>query len=131
MSANDSSQSSEDRLFVPLKTEHYRGFESGAKDIELRGVNGQFNPDTVRLGRRVELRRGYSTDDSIYGYVRQRRLFDDLSNIADVVDHTRILPDSTREEFETSVSELLGDYSRFIAFEVECTAPYQSAGGGR
>lgn len=108
------------RLFVPLKTVHYLAFESGKKDIELRGINDQFNPDTVVPGRRVELRRGYSTDDSIWGTIRNVWQFDDATQIPETIDHERIRPDSTEAEFLDSVDDLLGDYQTFIAFHVEC-----------
>lgn len=107
----------EDRLFVPLKTEHYRAFADGEKDIELRGLNANFNPETVTPGRWAELRHGYS-GDSLWRRVEHIWLFDHLTNIAEELDHTRILPDSTRDEFETSVEALLGDYGRWIAFQL-------------
>lgn len=114
-----------DRLFVPLKGEHYRAFEAGEKDIELRGINDQFNPDTVTPGRRVELRRGYSTPDSLWGTIgRPVHIINDYGYIADLLDHQRILPDSPRSVFEYSVEEMLGDYDRWIAFIVDLDDEY-------
>lgn len=107
----------EDRLFVPLKTEHYRNFALGEKDIELRGLNANFNPETVLPGRWAELRHGYS-GDSLWRRIEHIWLFDHLTNIAEGLDHTRVLPDSTRDEFEASVRDLLGDYGRWIAFQL-------------
>lgn len=107
-----------DRLFVPLKTEHYHAFESGAKDIELRGVNGQFNAGTVVSGRLAELRRGYSTGDSLWGAIAEVWQFDSVDAICRTLDHERIRPGSTEAEFRASVDDLLGDYSEYIAFQV-------------
>lgn len=107
-----------DRLFVPLETEHYLNFENGLKDTELRGYSDRFNMRTVVPGRKVELRRGYSTPDSLYGRIGHVRVFEHISNISEKMDHTRILPGSTREEFEVSAKELLSDYNLYIAFSV-------------
>lgn len=109
---------SDDRLFVPLKTEHYRAFEAGEKEWELRGINNQFNPEQVVKGRVVELRRGYSTDDSLWGTITDVATFDSLDVIPIQLDHTLIVPGATREEFLTGAQELLGDYDEYIAFRV-------------
>lgn len=108
-----------DRLFVPLKTEHYRNFESGEKEWELRGKNNQFNPNTVQSGRRVELRRGYSTDDSLWGTITGVEWFMSARAIPERIDHELILPNSTVDEFVASVQEMLGKYDDLVAFRVE------------
>jgi len=106
------------RLFVPLKGELYAKFAAGDKDIELRGTNDQFNIETVVPGRSVEIRRGYSTNDSIWGVIEQVWTFDEAEEIIDELDHERIRPESPEKEFIESVDELLGKYDRYIAFEV-------------
>lgn len=107
-----------DRLFVPLNTEPYRWYEAGDKDIELRGVDARFNPDTVRSGRRVELRRGYSTDDSLWGEIGDVLFVHWLGWLAPEV-WPRIDPETeTREAFERRVHDLLGTRERYVAFEV-------------
>ena len=58
-----------DRLFVPLAERPYRWFESGLKTWELRTMGRRFNARHIRIGRVVELRRGYSTPDSLWGTV--------------------------------------------------------------
>lgn len=107
----------DDRLFVPLMTEHYRNFESGTKTIELRGINPQFNEETVVVGRPVELRRGYSTDDSLWGEIAKVWTFEALADIPKRLDHTAIHPSVTQAEFLDSAAQLLGDYERYIAFQ--------------
>lgn len=106
------------RLFVPLNGEHYENFASGEKDTELRGYSDQYNMKTVYPGRTVELRRGYSTGDSLWGVIAHVNHFEHLSNIPEEMDHRRILPDSTKEEFLDSASRLLNGYSTYIAFKV-------------
>ncbi len=53
-------KSKNDRLFVPLSSEPYSWFQSGLKKWELRKYGRQYTEKHVYLGRRVELRRGYS-----------------------------------------------------------------------
>lgn len=107
------------RLFVPLKTEHYRNFERGAKIWELRGAEGIFHPDRVTVGQPVELRRGYSTDDSLWGEIAETKTFDAIDEIPDEIDHTGILPDSTREEFIESATALLDNYDEYVAIAID------------
>lgn len=107
------------RLFVPLKSEHWFAFQSYEKDIELRGINNQFNAETVQIGRHAELRRGYSTDDQLWGKIREVWVFDDIESIPQALDHERILPGSTEAAFIENATDLLGDYDQFIPFHVE------------
>ena len=107
-----------DRLFVPLKSEHYRNFESGLKDVELRGYGSGFNTATVVTGRPVELRRGYNTNDSLLGVIGHVATHDAIDEVADVWDHTRIVPGTNRREFEAGAEALLSPYDRFISFAV-------------
>lgn len=108
----------EDRLFVPLASEHYWAFESGEKTWELRGKNNQFNRETVETGKTVELRRGYSTDDSLWGIITDVREFDSVDEIVADFPFQKIRPDASEAEFRDSVADLLGQYDSFIAFEV-------------
>lgn len=109
----------EDRLFVPLNTDPYRWFECRQKDVELRGVRGAFNAKTVYSGRPVELRRGYSTPDSLWGIIHAVWFFGSIESVADELDHSRIIPDVSRREFVDEAAETVGDdYDRYVAFEV-------------
>lgn len=107
-----------DRLFVPLKTEHYRNFEKGIKEWELRGYGHRFNPQTVRPGRRVEFRRGYSTDDSLWGTIEEVKIFDSLEKIPEEIQN-KIVPGMTQEDFVEEGEELLDGYKDYIVFRVE------------
>lgn len=114
----ETAEENDDRLFVPLKTEHFEAFKSGKKDIELRGFGGRFNMETVVPGRRVELRRGYSTGDSLWGSIESVHHFLHIDRIPNRKDHERIHPGATEQEFIESARELLGDYSSWIAFKI-------------
>lgn len=108
----------EDRLFVPLNSEPWYAFESGSKDTELRGYNANFNMKTVVPGRWVELRRGYSTNDSLWGVIEYVHHFLHIPNIPEALDHRRIMPDATEAEFIDRAEKLLTDYSTYIAFKI-------------
>lgn len=109
----------EDRLFVPLRSRYWYAFADGEKDIELRGVNDQFNANTVYSGRPVELRRGYSTDDSLWGLIGAVWFFGSITSVADDLDYRRIAPDERNQGvFITKAKEMLDQYDRYVAFEV-------------
>lgn len=108
----------DDRLFTPLESRHYFAFDDGGKTWELRGVNNLFHLESVKLGRSVELRRGYSTDDSIWGIITGIRKFRSVDAIVADFPIEKIRPGTTEEEFRDSVADLLGKYETFIAFEV-------------
>ena len=46
-------------LFIPLKTEFYEAFVSGAKDTEYRIYGPRWNERTCHLGRDVVISKGY------------------------------------------------------------------------
>lgn len=112
----------DDRLFAPLNTKPFRQFESGDKKWELRGVNDRFNRDTVYKGRAVELRRGYNTGDSIWGWITDVRTFKSLETLVEALDYKEISPDvDSEEEFIKRIEEEVfedQDYDEYIAFEV-------------
>ncbi len=55
----------EKALFIPLKTEHYRRFESGEKNWEYRRYGIRWNERTCRVGRPVTLSLGYGKRERI------------------------------------------------------------------
>lgn len=111
---------SDDRLFVPLNSGHWYAFEAGSKTVELRGVNDQFNRDTIRVGRPVELRRGYSTSDSLWGIIESREFYESVESVES---HDAILPGATREEFLRSARDLLGDYDEYVTIGIPDAQP--------
>jgi hypothetical protein len=60
-----------DRLFVPLNKEWYNLFLAGKKKWEIRGYSSRFNEKTVKVGRDVELRKGYMKEGAIWGEDRR------------------------------------------------------------
>jgi ASC-1-like (ASCH) protein len=59
----------QDRLFVALSEEPFEWFRSGHKKWELRKLGRQFTTKHVRIGRRVELRKGYRGPASLWGEI--------------------------------------------------------------
>jgi len=62
-------------LFLPLKTEFFNAFKDGTKTHEYRRHGRQFTKKNWFPGRRVNLRRGYSTNDNLYGTVTSFKVF--------------------------------------------------------
>lgn len=107
-----------DRLFVPLNTNPWNAFNNGEKTAELRGVNNQYNTTTVTEGRTTELRRGYSTNDTLWGEIQTVETSTDLEEL--VTDWFTHLQYNNRTLSETlaSAHDLVGRYDEYIIFEV-------------
>lgn len=105
-----------DRLFVPLNSEPYHYFDVRMKEWEARAVKGQYNRDQVRVGREVELRKGYSTDESLWGVIDERRFYDSIPEMVGDVGHDKILPDNSRLDVIKSLEEKYDDEDEFVAF---------------
>lgn len=59
----------ESPLFVPLKSEFYRAFESGTKTEELRLYGKCWNEKTCIVGRSVVLSHGYGKRERLMGRI--------------------------------------------------------------
>lgn len=112
------SETPTDRLFVPLNSDPYYGFESGAKTVEFRGMNSKFNTDTVVAGRVVELRRGYSTDDSLWGEIVTVDTGTDIETLVEKWFSELQYKNRSKDEIIASVEKQLADYDEFIVFEI-------------
>ena len=82
------------RLFVPLAGQPYAWFASGKKTWELRAKRGQFTEKHITLGRRVELRRGYSTPDSLWGTVADAVVAPTIRAFFEQVPFREVLPEA-------------------------------------
>jgi len=60
---------SEKPLFIPLKTEFFRAFESGEKREELRAYGPRWNEKTCTIGRAVTLSHGYGLKERLSGTI--------------------------------------------------------------
>jgi hypothetical protein len=99
-----------DRLFVPLAEQPYRWFASGHKTWELRAKRGQFTEQHIDLGRRVELRRGYSTPDSLWGVIEDAIVAPTVEAFFDQVSWQQVICDpaiKTREQAEAMARTMI------------------------
>ena len=68
-------------LFIPLKTEWFRAFQSGEKTEEFRPLGPRWNPDQCTIGRPVTLAKGYGRYERLSGTVTGFRVEHDTSKI--------------------------------------------------
>ena len=116
-----------DRLFVPLITEHWDAFDIGTKGWEVRNAVGNFAPKFVRLDRKVELRKGYSKGNSIWGEIHDVAVFDTVEDVLEQVPFHRILPNArSKREAVKIITDLLGTEHKKIAFRPQLTPPPKS-----
>jgi ASC-1-like (ASCH) protein len=116
----------EDRLFVPLKSEPFSWFLSGAKLWELRRQSGQYkNIERLRLGRKVELRRGYGNPkDALWGKIVAVISADNLEDFFDRVQFEDVIPTvSSRAEAIRVATRILRldqeSDTKVVGFKVE------------
>jgi ASC-1-like (ASCH) protein len=97
---------SADRLFVPLAAEPFRWFCSGKKLWELRKLGRQYTHAHVRLGRDVELRRGYSDPHAaLRGEIVDVREAPSVKAFFEAVPWEIVLPESV--SIESAIAETI------------------------
>lgn len=97
---NTGARTERTRLFVPLAKDPFDWFQSGKKEWEIRFWGRQYTDRHVYIGRRVELRRGYSDPDaSIWGFIADVKVAESLCELFNEVDFARAIP-SAKSEFE-------------------------------
>ena len=107
-----------DRLFVPLNKHWYDLFANGKKKWEIRGVGPLFNPGTVRVGRDVELRRGYAKEGAIWGKIVEVHVVSTVYiPIINIMDD--MFPIPTNSPLWSEIREYNAKYSEFIVFKIE------------
>jgi len=108
-----------DRLFIPLKKEFFDKYWAGAKTVELRGYDCNFNEKTVYPGRAVELRNGYS-GQALWGKVGEVATGNILEVLAKFY-YKEILPCSrTLDDAKKTIEHLITEKEKYIAFEIIC-----------
>ena len=107
-----------DRLFVPLNKHWYDLFANGKKKWEIRGVGPLFNPGTVRVGKDVELRRGYAKEGAIWGKIVEVHVVSTVYiPIINIMDD--LFPIPTNSPLWSEIREYNAKYSEFIVFKIE------------
>lgn len=117
-----------DRLFVPLSTDPFQWFCSGRKKWELRKKGRQYTTEHVRLGRCVELRRGYADrKNALWGEIIGVLEADSIESFFDKVPWRIVLPEcASRAEAISDARRILniidGETVPVLGFEVELSA---------
>jgi len=99
----------EDRLFVPLAEEPFNWFCSGQKKWELRRFGRQYTLKHVRVGRRVELRRGYRGPDALWGKILDVVQANSMDEFFNRVPFEEVIPVATSREHAIKIAtDILG-----------------------
>jgi hypothetical protein len=99
---------SELRLFVPLAKGPFRWFEEGRKQWELRKYGRQYTERHVKAGKRIELRYGYNSHRSLWGFVRDTITAQSIADFFSQVDYRLVIPTAeSRDEAIQIANEIL------------------------
>ena len=106
------------RLFVPLSKDAFYDFRDRGKAVEIRKYGRNFTEKTVFPGRAVELRLGYSGNESIWGVIGQV-VIGSMELIFEEFELHRVEPrfTSVDEAIKDNI-DLLGSAEKEIAFEI-------------
>ncbi|MDD1137070.1 hypothetical protein M5G22_05835 [Pseudomonas sp. TNT2022 ID233] len=111
-----------DRVFIPLSTSPFKWFSSGEKKWELRRIGGQYNTQNIYKGRPVELRRGYNSDQLLWGVIDSTILSQTIEEAIEAVgDFKSIIPTAKSKHEAAKISyEILkpSPNDRFIVFSI-------------
>lgn len=111
-----------ERLFVPLASEPFSWFLSGQKKWELRKADRQYTRKHVHKNRMVELRKGYNTDEKLFGQVDDVVESASLEGIFKKVSFKEIIPIAKNISEAITISlEILkpSTLHSFIAFKID------------
>jgi hypothetical protein len=111
----------QDRLFVPLASEPFDWFIRGEKKWELRKFGRQYTPKHVRVGRQVELRRGYRNKDILRGTIVEVIEAHSLEELFARVPFREVIPTASSVSDAVAVAGRIlnsGSAAHFLAFSV-------------
>ncbi len=107
------------RLFVPLNSEAFSWFKLG-KTWEVRTMKGQYNLTNIKVGRKVELRRGYNSNDSLWGTISEVKVFENAQDLLKLIDYKKILPTvGSFQEAEFLIEKFVSTNDKIIAFKIK------------
>lgn len=97
---------------------------------ELRRFGRRFNDKQLRIGRTVELRRGYSTPDSIWGEIANVIIADNITEFFKKVPFKEVIPvaESLGSALEIAHRILGSENQKVIGFRVAKNAASDSLG---
>lgn len=106
---------------MALASDPFRWFASGEKLWELRRFGRQFNDARIQVGREVELRKGYSTKESIWGEVNSVVVAENIAEFFKKVPFSEVIPvaESLRNAVEIA-QQIIGHHDqKVIGFRVD------------
>ena len=107
-----------DRLFVPLNKEWYKLFASGKKKWEMRGYSPRFNEKTVKVGRSIELRKGYMKEGAIWGVITEFHITNNVHELPlKVIEE--LFPTPPSSPLWEYIQWYNAKYNKFIVFKIE------------
>lgn len=102
------------RLFVPLSSAPHAWFRSGDKQWELRRYGRQYTESHLRVGRPVELRRGYTdANTSLWGAIESVQRATSLRDFFDKVPYAAVIPEAA------SVDDAVDQAARILGVGAE------------
>jgi hypothetical protein len=116
-------------MFVPLATDPYNWFASGSKRWEVRRRKGAYGAEHVKVGRRVELRRGYrESSTSLWGTIEDVHLASTIAELLSDVPFGEVVPGAIDQGDAISIAAAILKVSpeepdAFIAFRVRLDPP--------
>lgn len=107
------------RLFLPLNQIWYELFANGQKEWEIRGISDNFNQKTVKLGRTVEIRKGYQSNP-LWGIIKDKLVVDSMEEIPKTI-YDKTVPPSVQENSEVIgfIENYKEKYKKFILFRIQ------------
>lgn len=107
-----------DRLFVPLNKEWYNLFLAGKKKWEIRGYSSRFNEKTVKVGRDVELRKGYMKEGALWGAISEVRVTNSVYDVSTEITK-ELFPIPEDSPLWEYIQWYNAKYNKFIVFKIE------------
>ncbi len=107
------------RLFLPLKSDAFKWFAEGNKKYELRKLHHQYNRRQVKKDRLVELRQGYS-GPSIWGRIDHVLVEEsNLHKLFEKVEFKDVIPVAGSIDEAVSLAEkFVGTQGPYILFKI-------------
>jgi hypothetical protein len=110
-----------ERLFVPIGAQPFAWFSSGKKRWEMRRYGRQYTDKHVVPGRIVELRRGYNSQDSLWGRIGRVVRAQNLSRFFEAVPYGEVIPIASSLQDAINIADAFvgaDDSVSIIGFEI-------------
>lgn len=91
-------------------------FLQKTKTWEIRGISNRFNPNTVKTGRKVEIRRGYQKNGALWGTIGKIVTIDNIFDLPEDIFNAAIPTED--KDLMTQIERYNYKYQQFIVFEV-------------